>query len=169
MADDVGGRPFFPDGDEPDSQHRTPDHGHAKDDFAAVVLDEDFVRAAVVHEPTAVERMVAAAEARAAADRALAEGRAQADAEARGDVDDPDGGFGPYGPYGGPLGPYRAVHWQRPVALLLAVVMGVGIVALVFTAVYRSGSADRDEAPAPGGSSSTSAESGAPDRSLPAP
>ncbi|MEV6109460.1 hypothetical protein AB0M28_32845 [Streptomyces sp. NPDC051940] len=159
MPDDVGGRPFFPDGDEPDRNHR----GGADDDFASVVLDEDFVRAAVVHEPTAVERMVAAAEARAEAERAVAESWPD-DGH---DWDETDDEYGPYGPYGGRLGPYRGVAWQRPVALLLAVVMGVGIVALVFTAVYRSGSAGRDEAPAPGGpASSTSAESAAPDGSV---
>ncbi|MQY15639.1 hypothetical protein SRB5_58260 [Streptomyces sp. RB5] len=156
----MGGRPFFPDGDEPDGYHR----GGADDDFASVVLDEDFVRAAVVHEPTAVERMVAAAEARAEAERTLEEGRYGDDP----DHDDPDEEYGPYGPYGGRLGPYRGTHWQRPVALLLAVVMGVGIVALAFTAVYRTGSAARDEAPAPGGpASSRSAESVAPDGSVP--
>ncbi|PWS42147.1 hypothetical protein DKT74_23705, partial [Streptomyces sp. ZEA17I] len=64
MPDDVGGKPF-PDGWEPDD-----DRGGADKDFASVVFDEDFVRAAVVHEPTAVERLLAAAEARAQADAA---------------------------------------------------------------------------------------------------
>ncbi len=66
MPDDVGGKPF-PDGWEPDD-----DRGGADKDFASVVFDEDFVRAAVVHEPTAVERLLAAAEARAQADAAKA-------------------------------------------------------------------------------------------------
>uniref|UniRef100_UPI000AEF2297 SCO2584 family spore wall biosynthesis protein n=2 Tax=Streptomyces TaxID=1883 RepID=UPI000AEF2297 len=55
MPDDVGGKPF-PDGWEPDD-----DRGGADEDFASVVFDEDFVRSAPVHEPTAVERLLAAA------------------------------------------------------------------------------------------------------------
>ncbi|MEV8108097.1 hypothetical protein AB0Q97_38395, partial [Streptomyces sp. NPDC088135] len=62
MPDDVGGRPF-PDGWEPDD-----DRGGADEDFASVVFDEDFVRAAEIHEPTAVERLLAAAQARAEAE-----------------------------------------------------------------------------------------------------
>lgn len=138
VPDDVGGRPY-PDGDEPDS-HR----GGADEEFAALVLDEDFVAAAHFREPSAVERMVGAAEARAQAEAALD--------EAVYDDDDPYDDHDPYGPYGGALRPYRGgTHWHRPVALLLAVVMGVGIVALVFAAVYRSSSSGR-ETPPPGGS-----------------
>ncbi|MDJ1130390.1 hypothetical protein [Streptomyces iconiensis] len=71
MPDDVGGQPF-PDGEEPDSR----DHGAADEEFASVVLDEDFVRAAEVHEPTATERMLAAAQSHAESDlpRILEEG-----------------------------------------------------------------------------------------------
>ena len=166
MPDDVGGRPF-PDGWEPDD-----DRGGADENFASVVFDEDFVRAAEVHEPTAVERLLAAAEARAAADAA----RARAGGGTRDDdlYDDgygpeslygderafgasmaPDDGYeddrGPYGPHGGSLRPYRgAARWHRPVAWLLAVVMGVGMVALAFTAVYRGAANDgQDPVPAP--------------------
>ncbi|MGW3628461.1 SCO2584 family spore wall biosynthesis protein, partial [Streptomyces sp. NPDC000880] len=63
MPDDVGGKPF-PDGWEPDD-----DRGGADEDFASVVFDEDFVRAAEIHEPTAVERLLAAAQAFAGAPR----------------------------------------------------------------------------------------------------
>ncbi|UED86485.1 hypothetical protein [Streptomyces profundus] len=52
MPDDVGGPPF-PDGDGPDSQNS----GAAEEAFAAVVLDEDFVASAAIHEPSAAERM----------------------------------------------------------------------------------------------------------------
>ncbi|MFF7255136.1 SCO2584 family spore wall biosynthesis protein [Streptomyces microflavus] len=156
MPDDVGGKPF-PDGWEPDD-----DRGGADKDFASVVFDEDFVRAAVVHEPTAVERLLAAAEARAQADAARARrtrrprdgehgsyggSRAYHDPQ---DLDyDPeydDGAEpGPYGQDGGPR-PYRgAARWHRPVAWLLALVMGVGMVALAFSAVYRSASAHRQD------------------------
>lgn len=62
----MGGKPF-PDGWEPDD-----DRGGADEDFASVVFDEDFIRAAPVHEPTAVERLLAAAEARADAEAARA-------------------------------------------------------------------------------------------------
>ncbi|MFI8810344.1 MULTISPECIES: SCO2584 family spore wall biosynthesis protein [unclassified Streptomyces] len=164
MPDDVGGRPF-PDGWEPDD-----DRGGADEDFAAVVFDEDFVRAAAVHEPTAVERLLAAAQARAEADAARARRGGPMDDDlyedfgrdgaygrerAYGDPLDPDdddaAGTGPYGRHGGSLRPYRgAARWHRPVAWLLALVMGVGMVALAFTAVYRGGSASRGEqAPPP--------------------
>ncbi|MFF7654616.1 hypothetical protein ACFZCY_33095 [Streptomyces sp. NPDC007983] len=174
MPDDVGGKPF-PDGDEPDERS----HGEANDEFATVVFDEDFVRSAVIHEPTAIERMLAAAQARAEAE-ASRRGRAGMSPEdelfddAYGpegdgefgdgpydDYADPDGRFGPrreldgaYGPYGryGSAGrPYRGhARWHRPVAWLLAVLMGIGVVALAFTAVYRGTSGNRqDPAPPP--------------------
>ncbi|MCC3654146.1 MULTISPECIES: hypothetical protein [Streptomyces] len=165
MPDDVGGRPF-PDGDEPDSHH----HGAADEEFATVVFDEDFIRSAPVHEPTAVERMLAAAQARAEAEAARRSrpgvpttdeelyelygvGRTERDAgdpwyEADGGEHDP---HDPYGPYGGALRPYRGrIRWHRPVAWVLAVVMGVGMVALAFAAVYRGESGARqDPAPPP--------------------
>ncbi|TXS55122.1 hypothetical protein [Streptomyces sp. t39] len=152
MPDDVGGRPF-PDGWEPDD-----DRGGADEDFASVVFDEDFVRAAEFHEPSAVERLLAAAEARAEAEAARSGFRnAPSDDDLRDrahgrdpghaydeDVahDDPDG---PYGRHGGALRPYRGTaHWHRPVAWILALVMGIGMVALAFTAVYRGASGGRE-------------------------
>lgn len=156
MPDDVGGRPF-PNGWEPDD-----DRGGADEDFASVVFDEDFVRAAEFHEPTAVERLLAAAEARAEADayRTRSGGGPLDDdlydgfgrAGAYGDADDDDSyDGGPYGRHGGSLRPYRgAARWHRPVAWLLAVLMGVGMVALAFSAVYRNTSGDRqDQVPPP--------------------
>ncbi|TRV81856.1 hypothetical protein FKN01_00670 [Streptomyces sp. 130] len=162
MADDAGGRPY-PDGWEPDD-----DRGGADEDFASVVFDEDFVRAAEFHEPTAVERLLAAAEARAEADarRAGARGGPFDDelfdeGYGPGGYGGPDGydpldaddfrEHGPYGRHGGALRPYRgAARWHRPVAWLLAVLMGVGMVALAFSAVYRNGSGDRqDQVPPP--------------------
>lgn len=157
MPEDVGGTPF-PDGWEPDDDH---DHGVPDDEFASVVFDEAFVRAAVVHEPTAVERLLAAAQARAEASEAEARR-----AHARGDryderyspdgtdlshdpdlddLDDPDvlaDRYGAPGTYG------KQVRWHRPVAWLLALVMGVGMVALAFAAVYRGASSgSRDQMP----------------------
>ncbi|SEB89580.1 hypothetical protein [Streptomyces melanosporofaciens] len=180
VPDDVGGKPF-PDGDEPDERS----HGETNDEFAAVVFDEDFVRSAPIHEPTAIERMLAAAEARAEAeasrrrragvppeDELFEDGYGQ-EAEFYG-VDDPDGRFGPgrdaddaYGPYGryGSAGrPYRGhARWHRPVAWLLAILMGIGVVALAFTAVYRGASGNRQEpAPPPATSGVDGSPSGQP-------
>ncbi|MFI0962085.1 hypothetical protein ACH4S8_11875 [Streptomyces sp. NPDC021080] len=172
MPEDVGGTPF-PDGWEPDDDHN---RGGADEEFASVVFDEDFVKAAVFHEPTAVERLLAAAQARAEASEAEAR-RAHARG-ARGDDERYEDGFGPDGHgdfahdpdlddlddadvlegrhgfpgvYGRPYG--KQTRWHRPVAWLLALVMGIGMVALAFTAVYRGASSDsRDQVPSPAAS-----------------
>ncbi|MFE1175898.1 hypothetical protein [Streptomyces sp. NPDC058773] len=179
MPDDVGGKPF-PDGEEPDEHHHG-SHGRADEEFASVVFDEEFVRAAPVHEPSAVERMLAAAEARAEAEAARSgpgfgaegdeldglgprgrrHGREPDDYDGYADYGEyDDGEYGdypphdPYGPYGGALRPYRSsTRWHRPVAWVLAVVMGIGLVALAFSAVYR-GSAGRTQNPSPAPTSS---------------
>jgi len=179
VPDDVGGQPI-PDGEEPDERR-----GAADDAFASVVLDEAFVRAAQVHEPTAAERMLAAAQSHAETEAVHT--REDGYVYGPADLDDPDG-FGragyagpvsfPYGPdvefehgadHGYLLGrhgegprPYRGhVRWQRPVAWVLAVVMGIGVVALAFTAVYRSASSEAGEpAPPP---ASTGVDSGTED------
>ncbi|KIF01680.1 membrane protein [Streptomyces sp. RSD-27] len=155
MPDDVGGKPF-PDDGEPDD-----DRGGADQDFASVVFDEDFVRNAEIHEPSAAERQRAADRARAEAEAArVAGGWAGEDDYGHPDgyaLDDPswEGGHygcaeGPYGAYGGSLRPYRGrAGWLRPVAWVLAVVMGLGMVALAFSAVYRSAAGEADPAPAP--------------------
>ncbi|MFK0291447.1 hypothetical protein ACIQU6_13365 [Streptomyces sp. NPDC090442] len=159
MPDDVGGMPF-PDGEEPDEHHHG-SHGRADGEFASVVFDEEFVRAATIHEPSAVERMLAAAEARAEAEAAarLGAGLGPDDDYDRDGIgarpEDPDDHApeGPYGPYGGALRPYRGTaRWHRPMAWVLAVVMGVGLVALAFSAVYR-GASGRGQSPAPPASS----------------
>jgi len=168
VPEDVGGTPF-PDGWEPDDDR---DRGGADEEFASVVFDEDFVRAAVIHEPTAVERLLAAAQARAEASEAEAR-RAHARG-ARGDDERYEDGFGPddhgdfghdsdvddlddtealEGRYGAP-GTYgrtygKQTRWHRPVAWILALVMGIGMVALAFTAVYRGASSGRQDQPPP--------------------
>ncbi|MFF4248388.1 hypothetical protein ACFYY2_28535 [Streptomyces sp. NPDC001822] len=166
MPDDVGGGPFQ-DGREPDD-----DRGGADEDFASVVFDEDFVRSAEIHEPSAVERLLAAAEARAEAEASRARFRrgsrddddsygpdgygpdgAYGRQRARGgfwDPDDPDGAHAgasdPYGPDGGALRPYRGTaHWHRPIAWLLAVLIAIGMVALALSAVYRGAANNRQE------------------------
>ncbi|MFM9552064.1 hypothetical protein ACKI19_07165 [Streptomyces caniscabiei] len=165
VPEDVGGTPF-PDGWEPDDDR---DRGGMDEEFASVVFDEDFVRAAVVHEPTAVERLLAAAEARAAAQEAearRAHSRGVRDDDCYDDGFGPDFGhrrgddpddfddaeiledrYGPDGPYGRPYD--KQTRWHRPVAWILALVMGIGMVALAFTAVYRGASSGRGESPPP--------------------
>ncbi|MFI2432147.1 hypothetical protein [Streptomyces sp. NPDC018693] len=161
MPEDVGGTPF-PDGWEPDDDH---DRGVSDEEFASVVFDEAFVEAATFHEPTAVERLLAAAQSRAEASEAEAR-RARARGERYDDgygADGP-GGFGHDPDYDGlddpeflegrydGSGPYgkQVVRWHRPVAWMLALVMGVGMVALAFAAVYRGASSgDRGQVPSP--------------------
>ncbi|MFI1163444.1 hypothetical protein ACH4UM_07495 [Streptomyces sp. NPDC020801] len=159
MPEDVGGTPF-PDGWEPDDDH---DRGVSDEEFASVVFDEAFVRAAVIHEPTAVERLLAAAQARAEASEAEARR-----AHARGDryedghgsdghgsgpgheLDDLDGPDALEGRYGAARTFGKQVRWHRPVAWVLALVMGIGMVALAFAAVYRGASSgNRDQVPQP--------------------
>lgn len=166
MPEDVGGTPFS-DGWEPDDDR---DHGDADEEFASVVFDEDFVRAAEIHEPTAVERLLAAAQARAEASEAEARrGRARrrgagtphddhddhddpyADGygpEGTGDFDGLDGldereflesGHGRYGRRG------PGVRWHRPVAWMLALLLGIGMVAFAFAAVYRGAASGRQD------------------------
>jgi hypothetical protein len=165
VPEDVGGTPF-PDGWEPDDDR---DRGGADEEFASVVFDEDFVRAAVIHEPTAVERLLAAAQARAEASEA--EARRARTRGTRGDDERYEDGFGPDdrgdfghdpdlddtdalegrygapGTYGRPYG--KQTRWHRPVAWILALVMGIGMVALAFTAVYRGASSGHQDPPPP--------------------
>ncbi|MWA11087.1 SCO2584 family spore wall biosynthesis protein [Streptomyces sp. BA2] len=182
MPEDVGGTPSFPDGWEPDDDR---DRGGADEEFASVVFDEAFVKAAEVHEPTAVERLLAAAQARAEASEAESH-RARTRGPGRDSPEDDlyDEGFGPddggefgrdadlddvydreftedgYGRHG--YGGHN--RWHRPVAWMLALLMGIGMVALAFTAVYRGASTGRqDPAPPPYSTEpSASAEYGPP-------
>ncbi len=147
----MGGRPS-PNGWEPDDERGGAAEGHWD-----VVFDEEFVRAAAVHEPTAVERLLAAAQARADAESARARAlRAAGDDDLYDDGRDPVGltyepddigdDASPYGRHGGALRPYRSsARWHRPVAWLLALLMGIGMVALAFTAVYRGAAANRQD------------------------
>ncbi|MDB1088184.1 hypothetical protein PJ985_11475 [Streptomyces sp. ACA25] len=207
MPDDVGGQPF-PDGERPDSA----DSGAADEAFAAVVLDEAFIRAAAIHEPTAADRMLRAALERAERADSPEEpfGFYQAPELDPGAVDGAAGSrgweptsrydgydrfgipgyqyreyredrdFGEEGPPGqaapvgrnglpgsgspadtrpdasGPAGfavgrrpsvpaSWRPARWQRPVACVLAVVMGISMVAFALVAVQRAGSAQRPD------------------------
>ncbi|MGE9692224.1 hypothetical protein ACQKFA_00380 [Streptomyces sp. CH6] len=156
MPEDVGGAPFA-DGWEPDDDH---DHGRADEEFAAVVFDEEFVRGARIHEPSAVERLLAAAEARAEAE--ASGGGARRLGEERGDpseAHDPPadwGGGEEYDAYRDAREHRGRLRWHRPVAWMLALVLGVGMVALAFSAVYRGSSGAGDDPLAPPPTSSGS-------------
>jgi hypothetical protein len=156
VAEDVGGSPFS-DG---------ADHGGADDEFATVVFDEAFVRSAAVHEPSARERQLAAAEARFDSDTAgpgrgyepttSGEGLPLELRPHPGSLDDdrnyPDPWAGHerarrrsrwgrspgYDPLRAGRGRQVAQQrWHRPVAWVLAVVMGLGVVAVAVAAIYR--------------------------------
>jgi hypothetical protein len=110
------------------------------DEFASVVLDEVFVRSALFHEPTATERMLAVAEG-----PALPPGRPGRH-RSRSAVPDPDDDAATESDELYAAGhPYRggSTRWHRPVAWALAVVMGIGVVALTFAAVYRGAGGGR--------------------------
>lgn len=171
MAEDDGGSPYSDGADQ----------GDADDEFATVVFDEAFVRSAVVREPSAEERQLAAVEAGMELEAGGA-GRTGYD----GGVDDPAGyalppelssypsdflpGRSAAGPWAGPghsggrwvgrlygasygrmanpAGRHVAHHrWHRPVAWILAVVMGFGMVAIAVAAVYRGVGAGSTDSP----------------------
>jgi hypothetical protein len=130
VPDEVGGRPF-PDGE---------DHGGADEEFASVVFDEAFVQAAVFHEPSAQERMLAAA--RTDTLRAAYEEPAELAEHDDDDEQDLDGEYDEL--YAQRSRSYLGhARWHRSVAWVLAVVMGVGVVALTFAAVYRGAGGGR--------------------------
>lgn len=158
MAEDVGGSPYS-DG---------ADHGGADDEFATVVFDEAFVRSAAVHEPSARERRLAAAEARLdseavpgwALEPAGPDGYDGLPLELRPHplgLDDDRIYTDPWVGAGDAAGRRRALRrpgygsrgalsrgqiaqqrWHRPVAWVLVVLMGVSLVAVAVAAVYRS-------------------------------
>ncbi|MEE1938150.1 hypothetical protein V1L54_01735 [Streptomyces sp. TRM 70361] len=194
MPEDVGGQPY-PNGEEPEDRDRTA----ADDAFASVVFDESFVRAAPVHEPTAAERILAAAQSAQETEAAVAYEEQYGYRPLRDDpegsdhdpdADEDEGRYGRYrygrvefvdrvdyveyvedaeypqdagfaaytedyedcedGHHGHARRSYRGhARWHRPVAWVLAVVMGVGIVGLAFAAVYRGAAGHRQQPPTP--------------------
>jgi hypothetical protein len=117
------------------------------DEFASVVLDEEFVRSALFHEPTARERMLAVAEGPALPPGRLSRSRSRTAAVPEfqdGSVLESDELYAAGHPYRG-----SGTRWHRPVAWALAVVMGIGVVALTFAAVYRSAGGGRSTTPPP--------------------
>jgi hypothetical protein len=118
------------------------------DEFASVVLDEAFVRSALFHEPTAGERMLAVAESPALPPHGS--GRHRSEPAVVPELDD-EGALASDELYEAGH-PYRGsnTRWHRPVAWALAVVMGIGVVALAFAAVYRgTGGGRQPTAPPP--------------------
>lgn len=157
--------PEFPDG--PDFPE------FSEDELSSVVFDENFVRAASVHEPSATERGAAIDSAPAPTSAAPERTDKKVERAERADWFD-DGTYPPDGedPWrartvsspeslsqsahahaptwfaGEPWArAARATRWRRGVAWVLAVLMGVGVVAMAVTAVYRSGSSQSPGTP----------------------
>ncbi|WP_441246131.1 SCO2584 family spore wall biosynthesis protein [Kitasatospora sp. McL0602] len=184
MAEDVGGSPYS----------GGADHGGADDEFSSVVFDEAFVRSAAVHEPSARERQLAAAEARFEPDT-VAPGRGLEPDGLPLELRPHPGGLDDDHLYPDPFtGPGRAARaqrraslrragwgraaryeaarrvggrhvaqqrWHRPVAWVLAVVMGASLIAVAVAAIYRStggGGSDAPPRPEPAASSSGAAQ-----------
>jgi hypothetical protein len=138
------------------------DHGDADDEFATVVLDEAFIRSAAVHEPSARERRLAAAEARNEEPGGWGRDRSgerydglPLELQPHPGSEDDRIYADPWVGSGGGLGRRRAVRWpgygarsvsrgqvaqqrwHRPLAWVLVIVMGVSLVAVAVAAVYR--------------------------------
>jgi hypothetical protein len=154
MPDDAGG-PARPDG---------ADHGESKEELDAPVFDDAFVNAACVHEPTADERIAEAVEARMREEppgTRLLNGPGFSGPEIE-PAEHPVELYDTFGvPHGADSYPdadacsdagadselgfdsRRAASRQparghRMVAWVLAVIMGIGVLAMAVTAVYRS-------------------------------
>ncbi|MGC0414565.1 hypothetical protein [Embleya sp. AB8] len=153
--------PEFPDG--PDFPE------FSEDELSSVVFDESFVRAARVHEPSANERGAAIdpAPTPAAPERTDKKGEPADRSDWFDDGTYPPDGEDPWRARTGPAhdpspmlpqvptwfagDPWaraaRGTRWRRGVAWVLALLMGVGVVAMAVTAVYRSGSSQGPTAP----------------------
>ncbi|GAA4979768.1 hypothetical protein GCM10023205_55620 [Yinghuangia aomiensis] len=134
--------------DGPPEFGENPDH--AGDDVSSVVFDEHFVAAALVHEPSAAERMLASAPPTPPPG-----------------VDPPDLSDAPFllhppqvgwehdGTFDSdplelhePTGAAGTGWWRQSVAWVLALLMGVGVVAMAVTAV-APGRAGNPQGPKP--------------------
>ncbi|MFC1409833.1 hypothetical protein ACEZCY_24150 [Streptacidiphilus sp. N1-12] len=130
-----------------DPETNTPETG-APDIFAGLVLDEAFVLAALIHEPSAEERL-----------RSM-----RADAKRRGRAVtgpkrlDQGGAVRPVGIISR-RGRYQAApgRWQRVVARVMLVVIGLLAVLVAAAAVYRGTGLNGQ--PVPGSSSGTGSSS----------
>ncbi|MEZ0091575.1 hypothetical protein [Streptacidiphilus sp. EB129] len=114
--------------------------GESDDDaFTGLILDEAFVLAALVHEPSAEERLRAL---RAGGRRRGGPGGVSRELHYRSDRDEPGGApaDGAGDPYGSRRrGRYQAApgRWQRVVARMMLVVIGMLAVLVAAAAVYR--------------------------------
>lgn len=133
------------------------DPERAGDELSAVVFDEHFVRSATFHEPSAAERLLAAAPPTPPPTPAP-----PAPAVEIGDDPVPlheprtEGGFRPagtpIGPFGDPDdlgGPIRSTWWRQSVAWVLALLMGIGVVAMAITAVTPGRTGQNPTGPQP--------------------
>ncbi|MET7305257.1 hypothetical protein [Embleya sp. NPDC005575] len=155
--------PEFPDG--PDFPE------FSEDELSSVVFDESFVRAARVHEPSANERGASIDPAPTPTPAAPERTDKKAEQADRSDwFDDgtyPADGEDPWRARTGPGHDHRllsadvptwfasepwtrsarSTRWRRGVAWVLALLMGVGVVAIAVTAFYRSGSSQGPTTP----------------------
>src|SRR5437870_1842888 len=73
----------------------------------------------------------------------------------------------PYGQYGASRTYRSSLRWHRAVAWVLAVVMGIGVVALAFSAVYRGAAGSRQDPAPPPASTEVDGQQAVPPGELP--
>lgn len=112
--------------------------GGADDEFATLVLDERFVRAALIHEPSARERQAALLDA---AGFGSAYPRASRRPRSR-------------GPFGRGRHQAAPLRWQRTVAQVMLVVLGMLAMLVAAAAVYRGAGTEREPAQSPASTAS---------------
>lgn len=106
-----------------------------------MVFDEAFVRSAVFHEPSHKERMAARARVGGIEDEPTGGDTRDSLYGGEGALDPDDA---EYEELYAQRRPYRGHgRWHRTIAWLLAVLMGIGVVALTFAAVYRGAGGGR--------------------------
>ncbi|WP_052440942.1 SCO2583/SCO2584 N-terminal domain-containing protein [Streptacidiphilus anmyonensis] len=106
------------------------DHGRPDGEFGAVAFDEAFVRAALVHEPSARERALS--------------GPARTPVVDYSDELDEDADGLPLELRPLPYEPEQVGGWQRMVARVMLVVIGVVAVLAAAAAVYRASGGSND-------------------------
>jgi hypothetical protein len=133
------------------------------DVFAGVVFDEAFVLSALIHEPSAEERLRALRNGGRKRGRAVQTARVPGTATGGGGVRAAEGGLGGITVR---RGRHQALpgRWQRAVARLMLVMIGVLTVLVAAAAVYRGTGPTNQPAQHPGtgaGGSSTTSTVGA--------
>ncbi|MDI2127406.1 hypothetical protein [Yinghuangia seranimata] len=132
----------MPDSRGPDHPDGPPEFGEdperAEDELSSVVFDEHFVRAALIHEPTAAERLLSAAPQAPPGGDGVFPPQPGFDPlvhRAPGDLRGVKPRHVPNPPPGDEAGPPRTAWWRQSVAWVLALLMGIGVVAMAVTAV----------------------------------